>query len=146
MSRKSEAAPRRCGDDALALLGDLARLFAILAADRERQGPQAALGDLFAALEAVAEGVLLETAQRLLDLVERLGLHLDQRELDVVLDVRLGGLGRVEHAVRRVVRALAPDVPNLALHRAHDLAPALLEDVLQLRVTVPSPSGRQAAL
>src|SRR5262245_27650755 len=71
-------APRR---NALALLGVLARLLAVLAADRERQGPQALLGDLLAALEAVAVGPVLEPRERLVDLVQRLGLHLDEREL-----------------------------------------------------------------
>src|SRR5712691_238360 len=47
----------------LALLGDLLGLFAVLAAHRERQGPQTLLRDLFAALEAVAVGALLEAHQ-----------------------------------------------------------------------------------
>ena len=44
----------------LALFGGFPRLFAFLAADRERQGPQALLGDFLAALEAVTVGALIE--------------------------------------------------------------------------------------
>src|SRR5439155_22655709 len=66
----------------LALLGDFARLFAVLAANGEGQRPQALLGDLFAALETIAVIALFQTRQRVIDLVERLGLHLDERELD----------------------------------------------------------------
>ena len=72
---------------AFALLRSLARFLAVLAADRERQRAEPALGDFVAALEAVAEGALFETVQRFFDLVERLRLHLDERELDLVLDV-----------------------------------------------------------
>ena len=90
----------------LALLRDLACLLAILAADGERQRAQTTLGDLLAALEAVPEGPFLEASESLLDLVERLRLHLDQGELDVVLDIRFGGFRGVEHPVRRTVRAL----------------------------------------
>ena len=38
--------------------------------------------------------------ERVVDLVERLGLHLDERELDVFLDVGFGALDRVEHFVQ----------------------------------------------
>src|SRR6266849_5939045 len=67
------ATPR--GELTLALLGDLAGLFAILAPHRERQRAQPLLGDLLAALEAVAIGALLQARERVVDLVERLGLH-----------------------------------------------------------------------
>ena len=48
---------------ALALLGVLARLFAVLAADGEGQRPEPLLGDLLAALEAVAVRALLRAAR-----------------------------------------------------------------------------------
>ena len=53
---------------ALALRGLLPRLLAILAADRERQRAQPRLGDLVAALEAVAVVALFQPRQRLVDL------------------------------------------------------------------------------
>src|SRR3990170_4704155 len=66
-------------EHALPPLGHLARLLAVLAADRERQRPEAALRDLLAALEAVPVAALFQTRQGLVDLLERLGLHLDER-------------------------------------------------------------------
>src|SRR5436309_16108337 len=81
----------------LTLLGRLTRLFAILAADRERQRTQSRVGDFVAALETVAVGPLIQPTEGLVDLVERLRLHLDQRELDVFLDVDLRALALVEH-------------------------------------------------
>ena len=50
---------------ALALLRGLAGFLTILAADRERQSAQPALGDLLAALEAIAERSVVEAMQRL---------------------------------------------------------------------------------
>src|SRR4051812_48558393 len=79
----------------LTVLGILAGLFAILAADRERQRAEALLANLFAAIEAVAVIALLEAEQRVVDLVERLGLHLNERELDIFLNVRFGALDGV---------------------------------------------------
>ena len=60
MSRNSERRAAPGVELTLALLGDLPGLFAVLAADRERQRPQALLGDFLAALEAVAVVALLE--------------------------------------------------------------------------------------
>src|SRR4051794_20349471 len=125
------------GHQPFTLLRGLARFLAILAADRERQGAEPTFGNLLAALEAVAEGPLFETMERLLDLVQRLRLHLDQGELDLVLDVGLGTLGRVEDPGCRVVRALGPDVADLALDLVHDFLPALLENARESRVTIP---------
>ena len=53
----------------LRLLSQLACLLAVLAAQRERQRAQTTLGDFVGALEAVAEGALVQTAERLLNLV-----------------------------------------------------------------------------
>src|ERR1051326_7094868 len=64
---------------------NFAGFLAVLAADGKRQRAEPALGNLVAALEAIAVGALFETRQRFLNLVQRLGLHLNQRELDVVL-------------------------------------------------------------
>src|SRR5215211_511374 len=66
---------------ALALLGDFPGLFTVLAADGERERAKTLLGDFLAALEAVAEGAFIQPPERFLDLGERFGLHLDQREL-----------------------------------------------------------------
>src|SRR5688572_4035565 len=55
----------------LALFGRLTRLFAILAAHRERQRPQTRSGDLVTAFEAVAVGAVIEPAQRRVNFVQR---------------------------------------------------------------------------
>src|SRR6516225_5641060 len=73
--------------DLFALGRCFASLFAVLAADRERQRAQARLGDFLAAFETVAVNAFLETTECLVDLVQRLCLHLDQGELDIFLDV-----------------------------------------------------------
>src|SRR5207249_6835245 len=64
----------------LALLRVLPGFFAILAANRERQRPQPLLADFLAAVEAVAVGAVLEARERVDDLIERLRLHLHERE------------------------------------------------------------------
>src|SRR5438034_6299186 len=78
----------------LPLLGVLLGLLAVLAPDGEGEGPEALLGDFLAAVEAVAVVALLEPRECVVDLVQRLRLHLDQRKLDVLLDVGLGALDR----------------------------------------------------
>src|SRR6195256_5615377 len=83
----------------LALLRVLPRLLAILATNREWQRAETLFGDLLAAVEAVAVVALLQTRQRVGDLVERFGFHLYQGELDIFLDVGLGALDRVQHFV-----------------------------------------------
>src|SRR5690349_19556154 len=84
----------------LTALGVLTRLLAILAADGEGQRAETLLGDFLTAIEAVAVVALLEPMKRVVDLVERFRLHLDQRELEIFLNVGLGALDRVEHFVQ----------------------------------------------
>src|SRR5579862_6039938 len=79
----------------LPLLGGFASRLAVLAPDRERQSAQALLRNFLPALETVSVVTMLEPRQRVVDLGEGLRLHLDQRELDVFLDVGLGALDRV---------------------------------------------------
>src|SRR5712671_2425821 len=97
----------------LALLGGFARLFAVLAANGEGERPQTLLGDFLATVEAVAVAALFETDQRVVDLVQRLGLHLDEREFQFFLDVGFRALDRVEH----FVQLAAPG--TLFAHAAH---------------------------
>src|SRR5262249_34287251 len=86
-------------------------------------------------LEAVPVGPLLEAPQGFVDTVQRLGLHLDERELDLVLDVGFGAFGRVENALNGAPGALRADVAHPTLDLAHDLAAALLEHSLQFVVS-----------
>src|SRR5262249_35751241 len=81
-------------------------------------------------------GALFEPPERLVDLVERLGLHLDQGEFDLVLNIELGALRGIEHALDDVVRALSTHPAHPALDLAHDLAAALFEDRLELVVSL----------
>src|SRR5262252_3843392 len=71
----------------LALLGDFTGLLALLAAHRKGERAETLLGDLIAALVAVAVAAMVEAGERVIDLVERLGFHLDERKLDLLLDV-----------------------------------------------------------
>src|SRR5260221_8745270 len=121
----------------LASLRQFAGLLAVLAAHRKRQRAQSSLRDLVAALEAVAVRALFEARQRFFNLVQRLRLHLDQREFDVVLDVGFGGLRRVQHALAFARRALGAHVAHLDLNLVQDLATTLLENALQLGVAIP---------
>src|SRR3989344_2492769 len=96
---------------AFTLLGFLTLLFAILAAKREWQCPQSRLRDLVAALEAVAVEALHQPAERLVDLGQRVDLHLEKREVDVLTRADLGVLGEVPDLVassRGVLVAVVP--------------------------------------
>src|SRR5580765_1631164 len=126
--------------DALALGSHFTGLFTVLASHREGQRAQPRLADLLAALEAVAVEAFLQPAQRLVDLVERLGLHLDQGELDVLLDGGLAALAGVEHLVHLGLVGLGADTADLALHFAEDFTPTVLEDLLE--VLVPATADR----
>src|SRR5688572_22100702 len=97
----------------LAQLSHLAGLLAILATDRKWQGPQATLRNLVAAFETIAESALFEAGQGLANLGERLRLHLNQGEFDVVLDVRFRGLGRVKHTLGLTGGSFGPNVAHL---------------------------------
>src|SRR5687768_8680061 len=110
------------------------RLFAILAANRERQGPQTRFGDFLAALEAVAVGALFEPPERFVDLVERLRLHLNKGKFDVFLNVDFRALALVEDFA--ILAAVGADIANLALDLVHKLATALLEHLSQLVIPV----------
>jgi DnaK suppressor protein len=81
---RARAAPG--GELTLALLGGLLGLLAILAADREGQRPETLFGDFLAAIEAVAVVARFEAHQGVVHLVERLGLHLNEGKLQIVLD------------------------------------------------------------
>ena len=85
-----------------------------------------------AALLAVAERPLLEAVQRVGDLLERLRLHLQHRELDVVLDLGLRDFRLVAYAMHRCGGALVADVAHLVVDLVDYLAPALLEKTAKL--------------
>src|SRR5258708_5242685 len=117
---------------ALALLGKLLGLLAVLAANCERKSPQPLFGNFIATLEAVAVAALFEPLQRVVDLVERFRLHLDERELDVFLDVVLRALAGVEHFGELVDFTRCANVAHLALNLGLQLPPASFEHLLEL--------------
>src|SRR3954465_546301 len=82
-----------------ALLVVFPGLFTVLAAHRERQRAQGLLADLLTAVEAVALSALPEPPQRVVDLFQRLGLHLHERELEIFLNVGFSALNGVQHFV-----------------------------------------------
>ena len=58
---------------------------------------------------------------------ERLGLHLDQGEFDVFLDIRLGALARVVDFAHLLAGALGANATDLLVDLTHDFAPAVFE-------------------
>jgi len=85
-----------------------------------------------------AVDALLETRERIVDLVERFRLHLDEGELDVFLDVGLRTLDRVQDLVELSAPGpFGPDIPHLALHFGMQLVPALIEHLPQLCISRP---------
>src|SRR6188472_1372145 len=94
--------------------------FTIPTPHSERNGPKTCPGDRFAALETVAVRAFSESAERGVDLVQRLRLHLDQRKSDLVLDVYLGALTLIEHV--SLERAVDPRITNFGLNFVHQLA------------------------
>src|SRR5688572_9208702 len=93
---------------------------------RNKRRPYFDNGDPVAAVETVAVGTVLDSAERRVDLVQRFCFHLDQRELNLFLDVDLGDLALVEHVV--LLGIVAPRVAHLALNFAQQLATAGLQD------------------
>ena len=118
------------------LLSALPGLFTVLAAHSKRQGAEPRLGDLITALETIAVRISFEPPKRLVDLVERLGLHLNQRKLDVLLDIDLGALAIVEN----VTVPLGPNVAHSALKVAHQLSAAVLKHLFEF--VIPTRSRR----
>jgi hypothetical protein len=71
--------------------------FTIPAPHCDRKCSEARFGDLVAAFEAPTVGAIIETAERHVDLVQCFRFQLEQRELDLILDVDLGAFTFVEH-------------------------------------------------
>jgi len=80
---------------ALTPIGRLTSFFTIPAPHCERKCAEARFGDLVAALEALTVGAIIETAERQVDLVQCFRFQLEQRELDLILDVDLGAFAFV---------------------------------------------------
>jgi hypothetical protein len=112
MSRNSELVPRRAGAAARAARRSRG-LFAVLAADRERAAPAGASRRFPRRSRSSCRSRPARAAQRVVDLVERLGLHLDEREFQFLLDVGLGALDRVEDLVQFSAPAASSRTPRI---------------------------------
>src|SRR4029434_2681875 len=102
---------------------------------RTANGNARSVRDLVTALQAVAIGALVESTKGCVHLVERFRLHLDQRELDILLDIDLGALALVQNVSFLV--AIRPGVANLLVYRVQQLPTAILEHFLQLVIAAP---------
>src|SRR5438105_12327518 len=143
--QRGRAAAR--GHLALALLGVLLRFLAVLAADRERQRAETLLRNLLAAVVTIPVVALLEAGERVVDLVQRLGLHLHERELEILLDVGLGALDRVEHLIQLASPgALFAHAAHFALDLGLDLATPFGQHLFELAITRPRHLGVCARL
>jgi hypothetical protein len=111
--------------DAIALLDGLSSRLTIPAPDGKRESPKARVGDLVAAVETVAVAALLKPAKRRVDLFERLRLHLDQRELDFVLDIDFRTFALVEHTA--IVGTVVPHVAHFAVNCVPQVTSTILE-------------------
>src|SRR5215831_4957815 len=116
----------------LALFRVLLGLLAVLAADGKGKCLQTLLCDFLAALEAVAVSALLQSRQRVVDPAERLRLHLDERQLDVFLNIGLRALTRIEDFRKLRDLASGPDVAHLVLNLRLKLAPTAQQHLLEL--------------
>src|SRR5438105_10394344 len=119
----------------LTLLDGFLGLFAVLTANRERQRPETLFSDFLGTLEAVAVRALLEAGERVVDLIERLGLHLDERELDVFLDVGFRALDGIINFGQLRDFAGRADIAHLALNLGLQFAPTTLEHLLEFAIT-----------
>jgi hypothetical protein len=111
-----------------AVLGDLALFLAALAAYREWQRPQSSFRNLSSAPKARAVLAGLEADESLVDPGQGLRPHLEQRELDVSLDV---GIRRVD-VIADVAVWIDSHIANSILDVVLQLTPAFEQDLLQV--------------
>jgi hypothetical protein len=118
---------------ALRFLSVLEPLLAVAASLRERQGLEPVLGDECCAILADAVGALGQPPDRLVDLGEGARLHLHQREVDLLDEVRHHLLFGVLDLARLRGKGLA-DAAQLLLDLAAPVLQHRLEDLVTLAV------------
>jgi hypothetical protein len=114
----------------MATLSRLGRLFARLATHRERQRAESSLRDLALAFDTGPVLASVEPAQCLVDAAQRLGLHLEQGDVDVALDIRVGHFEVITHVREAIGAPVADAILDLIVQRA----PAVAQDLRQDRV------------
>jgi hypothetical protein len=85
---------------------------------REGKGRQALLRDLSAALGTMSVRAAGKPGQCVLDVDERFGLHFEQRDVDVLLQIDVRRLGGIQYS------------------RHFSVVPAILADVAALRIEI----------
>ena len=113
--------------------------FTIPASDRERKRSETCLGNLIPALETVAIRALIEAAQGSLDFLQCFRLHLNQRELDLILGVDLRDFAFIEHLV--LARVIDSRTADPALDILNQRTPAIFEHHPEFRRAAPFDDG-----
>jgi hypothetical protein len=98
----------------------LGRLFARLATHRERQRTESSLRDLALAFDTGPVLARVEPAQRLVDAAQRLGLDLEQGDIDVALDIRVGHFEVITHIGEAVGAPVADAILDLIVQARAD--------------------------
>ena len=93
----------------------LASFLARPAADRERQGPQPSFGNRASAFETGAVLVGVEPNERFIDAGERLRPHLEQGQLDILLNVGVRTFEVITYLLRSVRAPVANATLNVVL-------------------------------
>ena len=102
---------------------DLARLLAVSTPHREGVRLQALLGDLAAALRAVPVCTARQPHKRVTRTAERRDPHLEDGDADVLLEVGIRGLGRVQSSARlSTVTVVRTDIAELQFQLPFEFA------------------------
>jgi hypothetical protein len=108
-------------------LGLFTFLFAPLTAHGKQQRPQTPRRNLLFALDAESVGACVEASERRVDLDERVGMHLQQRQRQMVLAVGL----RLLEVVCALLRAAGPPVSDPMVNPVEQALPTFEESLLE---------------
>jgi hypothetical protein len=100
---------------------------------REGKGRQALLRDLVAALRTLSVRAAGKPGQCVLDVNERFGLHFEQRDVDVLLQIDVRRLGGIRYS-EQFSSAILADVTELRIEIGLKFAASSFEHLLQLCV------------
>jgi hypothetical protein len=109
-------------------------LFTIQAPRREWQHFETMSEDSAAAIDTGPVGARIKTVERVLDLLERVSMHLKECKLDLALRVRLGYLGAILN-FGVLDRPLLPSHPNREADRVEDAIAFTPEDSSQRSIS-----------
>jgi hypothetical protein len=113
-------------------LTGLPLILARATSQREGKGPQAMLQDLDTAFGTLPVGAVSKPRERVIHVTERFGLHFEQRDADLLLQVDIGRLGGVQSCRHiSVIAAVLADIAELDPEIALKLAASRLEHLPQ---------------